>query len=94
MVCLALEPKDKKVCEIKRRKNENGGTYFRSGRFYKVDARHYFSTREGAEVGPYESIEDAAKGLERFINSIIHDGDTRLAKKLALSGNWAVTMYQ
>jgi len=94
MTGIDLEQKDMDLNEIKFRQNENSGTYFRSGRFFKVDTAYYFSTREGTEVGPYESMEAAAGGLVRYIDSIAKDGDTSHAKKLALSGNWAVTMYQ
>ena len=94
MIGLALEPKEGNTHEIERRQNEDSGTYFRSGRFYKVDAKHYFSTREGAEIGPYESRDDAASGLDRYINSITRDKDVSLATRVALSGNWAITMYQ
>jgi len=94
MLSLSLELEDSKVCDIEHRQNEVGRTYFRSDRFYSIDAKFYFSTREGAEIGPYESKVDAAEGLGRFIDSIAQDRDITLAKKIALSGNWAVTMYQ
>jgi len=91
---IPLDSKDSKIVEIQPRKNEDGGTYFRSGRFFKVNDAHYFSTREGTEIGPYDSMESAAQGLDRYIVSITKDENIVLAKKLALSGNWAVTMYQ
>jgi len=79
---------------MEHRENEKSGTYFRSHRFFKVDAQYYFSTREGIEIGPFESEEAAAEGLGRFVDSITKEGDALHAKKLALSGNWAVTMYK
>jgi len=94
MIGIALEPKDRNINEIQFRHNEHSGTYFRSGRFFKVDAVYYFSTREGSEIGPYESMEAAEGGLVRYIDTITKDGNASHAKKLALSGNWAVTMYQ
>lgn len=87
-----LEPK---VCvEQSHRKGEESKTFFRSERFYKIDGRYYFSTREGVEVGPYETKVDAEAGLDRFIDSIAKDGNTGVAKRLALNGNWAVTLFQ
>jgi hypothetical protein len=94
MVDLALVSKGIDISDIKLRINENGGTYFRSGRFFKVDSNYFFSTREGVEIGPYQSVEAAEGGLARFIDSMVKDGNASQAKKMALSGNWAVTMYQ
>jgi len=94
IIGIALEPKDSKIVETQLRQNEDSGAYFRSGRFFKVNDAHYFSTREGTEIGPYDSMESAAQGLAIYIVSITKDENVALAKKLALSGNWAVTMYQ
>lgn len=94
MVGLALESKNIDLNDIKLRPNEIGGMHFRSERFFKVDSRYFFSTREGDGIGPFESIKSAEGGLERYIDSMAKDGDTSHAKKLALSGNWAITMFQ
>ncbi|MFT7186493.1 MAG: hypothetical protein ACI84K_001896 [Pseudohongiellaceae bacterium] len=94
MVGLAVVLKDIDMSDIIFRLNENSGTFFRSGRFFKVDSKYFFSTREGAEIGPYNSVEEAAGGLCKYIDSIAKDGNTAHAKKYALSGNWAFTVYQ
>ena len=62
--------------EIELRHNECSGTYFRSARFFKVDAKYYFSTREGTEIGPYISIETATQGLDRYVKSVSNKIDT------------------
>lgn len=41
------------------RRREALKTWFRSERVYNSDGRWYFHTREGIEVGPYESQFDA-----------------------------------
>ena len=44
---------------LKQRKNERSGHWFRSERLFSVDGFWYFSTREGVEMGPYETRRDA-----------------------------------
>mgnify|MGYP007012736374 FL=1 len=52
------------------RNSEDKGVYFRSDRFYEVDKKHYFSTREGIEIGPFRSKNEADLDFERFIGRI------------------------
>lgn len=40
---------------MENRKNESQKIWFRSERVFRVDGRWYFHTREGIDVGPYES---------------------------------------
>jgi len=76
------------------RENEESGVYFRSDRYYKINGSYYFSTREGLEVGPYESKENAESGLDRFIQTILAGQNMTKAKTNALSGAWAITNFQ
>ncbi len=70
-------------------------TRFRSERFYNVDDKHYFSTREGREIGPYGSKKDAEEGLQRYLKCIVKDESTEIqAEQAALEGSWANTHFQ
>jgi hypothetical protein len=40
---------------MQNRKNESQKIWFRSERVSRIDGRWYFHTREGLDVGPYES---------------------------------------
>lgn len=52
---------------IENREGEMGYTPVRSDRFFAAQGEWFFSTREGAPIGPFEDKEDARKGLEDFI---------------------------
>ncbi len=52
-----------------RRVGESGSvvTYYRSDRFYSEQGGWYAKLREGDELGPFESKEDAKQALADFI---------------------------
>jgi len=57
------------------RKNDFGAVNcFRSNRFFSVSGRWYFSTREGEDLGPFASRDDAETGLARYLDTqfVIH----------------------
>ncbi len=77
------------------RDGEEEKTRFRSERFYVVDDRHYFSTREGIELGPFGSKKDAAEGLKRYLQCLNEDEGTEIqAQQAAMEGTWANTHFQ
>ena len=78
------------------RLGEFARTRFRSDRFYLVDAKYYFSTREGQELGPFYSKNEASLGLERYIRCINEGSELNIksASQIALQGNWAVSHYK
>ena len=49
------------------REGELGNIPVRSDRFFSADSAWYFSTREGAAIGPYESKRLASRGLNDFL---------------------------
>lgn len=53
------------------RKGESGAIPFRTGRFFNVDSKWYFSSREGVDHGPYNSKLDAEANLDFFIHSVV-----------------------
>jgi Domain of unknown function (DUF6316) len=52
------------------RAGENGPVPGRHGRFFQQTARWYFSTREGANIGPFENRFEAEQGLKDFLDFI------------------------
>jgi len=51
------------VNRLRHRKGETGPIPFRSGRFFSADGSWYFATREGTNVGPFESLQLARAAL-------------------------------
>jgi len=56
------------------RKGESGVIPFRSGRFFNVDTKWYFASREGTDYGPFDSKYDAEVSLDVFIQNSIRHG--------------------
>jgi hypothetical protein len=52
------------------RAGETGKVPVRSSRFFYEERCWYFRTREGADVGPYNTQKAAKKGLQDFIDFI------------------------
>jgi len=53
------------------RKGEAGPTPFRSGRFFVVDSKWFFASREGIDQGPFETKAEAENGLAEFLKQVI-----------------------
>lgn len=54
----------------RHRKGELGAVPFRSGRFFYIDSKWYFSCREGKEKGPYDNKNKAEKALFAYIEQM------------------------
>jgi len=52
------------------RKGESGAIPFRSGRFFNVETKWYFASREGIDHGPFDSKQQAEVSLDIFIQSV------------------------
>lgn len=52
------------------RNGEDGVIPPRSGRFLQKDGYWYYSTREGVDIGPFDSASDAQNGALAFIDYI------------------------
>ncbi len=77
------------------RDGEEEKTRFRSERLYIVDEKHYFSTREGTEIGPFGSRLDAEQGMQRYVKHINSEGGSeKKAHAAALQGDWASTNFE
>ena len=50
------------------RENEQGEIPNRSDRFYLLESKWFFTTREASAVGPFETREEASSGLSNYID--------------------------
>lgn len=53
--------------EVVPRAGEEGPAPRRSSRFFAQDGEWYFHTREGAPMGPFDSVNQAMQGLNDFL---------------------------
>lgn len=54
------------------RTGEEGNTPNRSRRFFQRGDYWYYRTREGVDIGPFDSQNEAEAGASEFIDFIIH----------------------
>ncbi|MEX1033348.1 MAG: DUF6316 family protein [Cellvibrionaceae bacterium] len=52
------------------RTGEQGSVPSRNDRFFTNDDYWYYTTREGVNIGPFDSLEDATHGANEFIDFI------------------------
>ncbi len=52
---------------MKRSDDPKETTRFRSDRYFVVDKKWYFTTREGTNEGPFDTAEAANRGLDRYL---------------------------
>ncbi len=55
---------------IENRSGESENIPFRTGRFYNVGSSWYFSSREQADLGPYQTKEEAKQALATYLHNI------------------------
>ncbi|TVZ37282.1 hypothetical protein P886_1623 [Alteromonadaceae bacterium 2753L.S.0a.02] len=54
------------------RTGEEGSVPTRSKRFFQKNDYWYYSTREGVDIGPFDTLHEAEVGASDFIDFIIH----------------------
>lgn len=54
------------------RLGEQGPKPVRNSRFSKIENYWYYSTREGIDIGPFDSLQEAQAGVSSFIDFILH----------------------
>ena len=55
---------------VLNRAGEQGAVPARNGRYLQKEGYWYYSTREGVDIGPFDSREDAETGAGEFIEFI------------------------
>ncbi len=69
-------------------------TWFRSERFALIGKDWFFLTREGHNIGPFGSKNEAALGFERYLEFIDDDLERgrKYAESIAARGVWGLTL--
>jgi Domain of unknown function (DUF6316) len=52
---------------MKRKTDETERTVFRTDRYFTSDGKWFFTTREGGNLGPFESRRDAEEALLQYL---------------------------
>lgn len=55
------------VLKMQRKTDDPGSIHFHANRIHRTNGLWYFETREGDNVGPFDSKEEARKALSRFM---------------------------
>jgi len=77
------------------RAHEEDKTRFRTDRFYTINNKWYFASRENDNIGPFSNLSEARKALRLYLETIKHHQYTEeYAENLAKNGPWATTYYQ
>jgi Domain of unknown function (DUF6316) len=86
------------------RKNETDKVWFRGNRCFSADGGWFISTREGVDIGPFESRQTALMTVPRYVNSVTKStvaeskmksfkGIALETRKVAQNGIWASNNY-
>ena len=59
------------------RNGEDTAMHFRSERFYAINCEWFFTTREGREIGPFQTHQEAEVELMLYIRHLDNAGFTR-----------------
>lgn len=57
---------------VMNRTGENFEVPMRCKRFFQKDNYWYYSTREGVDIGPFDTRHEAERGVSDFIDFIVH----------------------
>ncbi|WP_255428944.1 DUF6316 family protein [Saccharophagus sp. K07] len=44
----------------------------RNSRFFERDGYFYYATREGIDIGPFDTLHEAERGASSFIDFVLH----------------------
>lgn len=58
------------MINVEPRNGENAAVPLRTDRFFAVNSSWFFTTREGVDIGPFATKEDAYNGLIDFIDFV------------------------
>lgn len=75
--------------DVMNRNGEDGVTLpNRNSRYFQKGNYWYYSTREGVDIGPFDSLSEAETGASDFIDFIIH-AEPSIVQTLARYGRAA-----
>ncbi len=58
------------MASMHNRNGEDGTHPIRNARFFQMENYWYYTTREGVNIGPFDSCHDAEIGVQEFIEFI------------------------
>lgn len=68
-------------------------TFYRMSRFFTVNGEWFFCYREGEQIGPFETKDDAEQGAEMYADHFQQSGNSGDAEQVAKHGKWRATNY-
>lgn len=63
------------------RENESAAPAKRSLRYFQRNGYWYYATREGVDIGPFDSVDDAESGVQEYIQ-FVTSGQIKNAERL------------
>ena len=76
------------------RSKEKDKVWYRTDRIFSIGAKWYFTTREGNNVGPFASKNEADRGVSRYLDVLnLQESGGVYAAKVASQGLWATTNF-
>lgn len=54
------------------RRGELGATPARNKRYFQKEDYWYYTTREGVDIGPFDTLNEAETGVSDFIDFVLH----------------------
>ena len=77
------------------RQGENNKTWNRMTRYYNINGKWFFATREKTEFGPFYSLANASKGLEFYLVRVGKiKFNTEQLVNLVQGDPWQITQYK
>lgn len=67
------------------RSGEQGSVPEREDRFFTSNEYWYYTTREGVDIGPFDSLDDAIQGAAEFID-FVSEADPSFSRTLERYG--------
>lgn len=65
------------------RSGESGNFPSRSKRVFERENYWYYTTREGVDIGPFDTLQEAESGVSDFVDFIMH-AEPSVARALSL----------
>lgn len=80
---------------IKTRRGEPERLWYRNHRCFLVDGKWFFATREGENIGPFNTRTAADNAVDLYLRFTLTAKVSGIyAAKLAKNGLWASTLYR
>ncbi len=75
------------------RSGEAPKTWFRTDRFYTVGSDWFVATREGNDIGPFRSRNDAARSVGLYVKGVNQQKNTGVHARSLSTDVWATSNF-